>query len=553
MVMRRCVGLAWFSALLLYFAVAWGAAEDRVRDLETAAVSTGSATWAHWGTTPSRYSDWGSHSNRLVPVYTFGLNLRSVTGGNSVYRDAERLQALYGRLPEGTLNPRAEYMDQTDVFRLQEEAARAGKRYIVLFVFDGMDWDTTRAAAIYRAGKVTYRDGRGTGLAIQDYRGVETDFGFAVTSPHNDGTKVDVDAQTVINPGGTTPGGYDAHRGGATPWNPPADLRYLIGKSREQPHAVTDSAAAATSLCAGIKTYNDAINIDPEGKQVETIAHRLQSHGYAIGVITSVPISHATPACAYAHNVHRDDYQDITRDLIGLPSVSHREHPLPGVDVLLGAGWGVSADNDPSQGMNFVPGNRYIADSDLEKVDAARGGQYVVVQRTAGAAGPKVLREAATAAALKKQRLLGLFGTSAGHLPFQTADGHFDPTISVRLKGDEITPLPAEQYTSDDLNENPTLADLTRAGLDVLSARSDRFWLMIEAGDVDWANHANNIDNSIGAVISGDDAFRALTEWIETHNAWDETAVIVTSDHGHYLFLDHPEVLVEKAATDSTQ
>ena len=35
---------------------------------------------------------------------------------------------------------------------------------------------------------------------------------------------------------------------------------------------------------------------------------------------------------------------------------------------------------------------------------------------------------------------------------------------------------------------------------------------MIEAGDVDWANHANNIDNSIGAVISGDDAFRATTQ-----------------------------------------
>ena len=51
----------------------------------------------------------------------------------------------------------------------------------------------------------------------------------------------------------------------------------------------------------------------------------------------------------------------------------------------------------------------------------------------------------------------------------------------------------------------------------------------------DWANHGNNVDNSIGAVLSVDAAFKTITRWIELNNAWDETLLIVTADHGHYL------------------
>ena len=58
---------------------------------------------------------------------------------------------------------------------------------------------------------------------------------------------------------------------------------------------------------------------------------------------------------------------------------------------------------------------------------------------------------------------------------------------------------------------------------------------MIEPGDVDWANHRNNIDSSIGTVLSGDDAFREVTRWVEANDLWDETAVILTADHGHHL------------------
>lgn len=511
-----------------------GDAHDRLRELQIQAVRGGRADWGHWGIDRRRYLGWKLHSNRLIPIYTYGISLDRFNGEASPYRDPQRLRRLYGRLPEGTLNPHAEYFDQTGVYDLQKQAIAAGKKYVVLLIFDGMDWQTTQAAAVYRSGK-SYTSGRGGGLCFQDYRGVATDFGYFVTSPHNGGTTADTDAQTLVHSGNAVPGGYDYERGGATPWAVPNDPPYLLGQSLENKQAVTDSAASATSMTCGIKTYNDAINIDPDGKQVTPLARELQERGWAIGVVTSVPISHATPAAAYANNVWRDDYQDLTRDLLGLPSVAHRR-PLAGVDVLVGAGWGQDVAADAGQGHNFVPGNKYLTADDLAAIDIESGGKYVVAQRMPGIRGAELLQHAAEQAARERQRLFGYFGVCNGHLPFQTADGDYRPT-----NGASIIP---EIYTEADRLENPTLADMTRAALTVLGASESGFWLMVEAGDVDWANHDDNLDNSIGAVLSGDEAFRVITDWVEAHDAWNETAVIVTADHGHFLVLEDPERLV---------
>jgi alkaline phosphatase len=461
----------------------------------------------------------------------------------SVYRDAEGLERLYGRLPEGTLNSRADYFDQTDIHRLQRAAVAAGKKRVILVVFDGLDWTTTRAAAIAATGSVGYDAGRGHGLFFQDYAGAPTDYGFCVTSPANDGTTFDVDAQAVLTPGGKTGGGYDSGLGGATPWDARADLTYLIGRHRSRPHAVTDSAASATSLCTGRKTYNDAINVDAEGQPIEPIAVALQRQGWGVGVVTSVPVSHATPACAYAANVSRDDYQDISRDQLGEPSVSRRR-PLPGLDVLIGCGFGVDAAEDAGQGRNFERGNKYVAASTLRTIDAAAGGRYRVAMRTPGRPGAEVLAEAAEDAIAKHLRLFGFFGAAEGHLPFSTADHDHAPVVVPESERAKREGLAAKyggpiRYTPADLAENPTLADMTRAALAVLETR-DRFWLLVEAGDVDWACHGNNIDNCIGAVHDGDAAFRAVVEWVEARDAWDDTAVIVTSDHGHLFVLNDP-------------
>lgn len=539
--MFRCIQLC--SILCLFFI--WGVAETNIRyaaaqeypdlisEFQYRAASLKKADWIHWGDRKGTYSNWTSHSNRLIPAYGFGINFDSVQGENSVYRSEEKLKALYGRLPPETLNPEAEYFDQTDVFHLQKKAWESGKKNIILVVFDGMDWQTIQAASIYKNKKVLYTEGPGAGLAFLDYKKGNPDFGYFVTSPHNDDTKKDVDAQAVTAPGTEKLGGYSALLGGAAPWSKPGDPSYLLAKRKDVRHAYTDSAASATSLTTGKKTYSAAINVGPNGEHFETLAHMMQKEGYAIGVVTSVPISHATPACVYSHNVSRYDNQDLTRDLVGLKSISHRDEALSGVDVLIGCGWDdLKKDDKEDQGNNYVPGNEFLPEQDVEKIDIENGGKYVVAQRTSGLSGSKLLAERAKVAREKNARLFGFFGGS--HLPFQTADGKHDPVLG------EESP---DKYDPKDVFENPTLPEMAEAALSVLEKNDKGFYLMVESGDVDWANHDNNIDNSIGAVLSGEATFVAITNWVEKNSNWDETCLILTADHGHMMVLDDPTVL----------
>jgi alkaline phosphatase len=527
-------------------------ADDFVRQLQTTAVELGRSPLGHWGPIPDNYSAWKTHTNRLIPVYTFGtrgvegVDLTGFTGLNSAYRSEKALRRIYGRVPTNTLNPQAEYMDQTDLAAMQRAGFRAGKKNVFLVIFDGMDWQTTWAASIYNRRKISYRSGRGEGTHFQEYTaGGTTQYGFMVTTPHDEGTTADVDEQRLINPGGKQPGGYNVFKAGPDPWTPGEDPIYPMGMSQDDPktnngeHAYPDSAATATAMCAGVKTYNDSINVDVTGHRASTVAHEAQARGFAIGVVTSVPISHATPACAYAQNVHRDDYQDLTRDLVGLPSISHPKTPLAGVDVLIGGGIGdeKTVVPDKGQGNNFVPGNVWITVDDLKSIDAAGGGKYVLALRTAGVNGTKRLADRAAEAAQTKKRLFGFYGIgrTKGHLPYQTADGDYRPAPGISLS--------PEFYTRAERNENPTLADMTSAALTVLEKNPQGFWLMVESGDVDWANHDNNIDNSIGAVNSGDAAVKTISDWVERHSNWNESMMIVTADHGHYLVLEKPELL----------
>ncbi len=541
-------GLLTLSAFLGISPSGYADDADHLHRLQSEAVENKFSPAAYWGTDDSIYSNWYSHSNRLIPVYTFGtrgagqgIDLADYTGANSPYRDAAKLSRIYGHTPTDTLNASAEYLDQVNIGDIQFAALEAGKKHIFLVVFDGMDWQTTQAAAIVRTGKIGYTSGRGHGLHFQEETANgTTQFGWMVTTPVAERAQIDVDDQTAEGLAGAF-GGYDVKRGGPNPWTGTDDIRYLIGKaSKKVPgkHAVPDSAATATSMTSATKTYNGSIGVDRTGFQATSIAHLAQQQAYRVGVVSSVPISHATPAAAYGHNVTRNDYQDISRDLLGLPSVAHPEQPLPGVDVLIGAGYGVKTSTDAAQGKNFVPGNRYLAEADWKQANIENGGKYVVASPQDDKTGQEVLAEAAEKAVAGGHRLFGYFGTGYAHLPFQTADGQFNPAPGTTKK--------QEKYTKKELRRQPTLSQMTTAALTVLASDDKPFWMMVEAGDVDWANHDNNIDNSIGAVFSGDDAVRTITEWVETHSSWDESVLIVTADHGHYLHLKKPELLIPK-------
>jgi alkaline phosphatase len=547
-----------------------GGEPDRLKALQTEYVANYDQKTArayHFGSQGPGdvFSNHTSHTNRLVPVYLFGRkgDLKSVMGGNSRYRDAGRIKETYGFLPENTLNARAVYADQSDLYRVQKEAIARGVKHLFIIWFDGLDWPTTQAAAIVRTGKV-YAEGKGSGLIFQDYQaGGASQYGFVVTSPTHDKNTPDVDRQTVVIPPDSLGGGYDAMIAGPDPWTlgplGPQAPGYLKGSSANAAdragvkaagrvlHAYTDSSQSAGEMISGVKSYNNGVNITDDGRLITTLFHQLQDRGWKLGTVTSVPFDHVSPAVMYAQNVDRDDYQDLARAMLGLPGIMQeaRRAPLhPGLDVVIGTGYGITsqARTMAPQGKNWMPGNIYIADADLAAIDAKDGGKYVVVHTEPGVDGGRALQKAAGEAARRSARLFGLFGRAGlDHLPFRTADGRYDPAPSIGKQG---KPAPAEPYTPADRVEQPTLAQMTEAALSVLARRPDQpFALFIEAGDVDFALHANNLDNAVGAVYSGEDAVRAVIRWVEANSNWDDSLLLVSSDHGHYLVVDDPQAL----------
>jgi alkaline phosphatase len=73
---------------------------------------------------------------------------------------------------------------------------------------------------------------------------------------------------------------------------------------------VTDSAAAGTALACGQKVANKVISFG-----LETVAERAKKGGKKVGIISSVPIDHATPSCFYAHQDSRNSYYQIAASL----------------------------------------------------------------------------------------------------------------------------------------------------------------------------------------------------------------------------------------------
>lgn len=78
---------------------------------------------------------------------------------------------------------------------------------------------------------------------------------------------------------------------------------------------VTDSAAAATAIACGEKTNNHFSGVDPNGKPVYSCAVSAQKAGKKVGILTTVTLTHATPAGFYAHRRDRGNVNGIAEDL----------------------------------------------------------------------------------------------------------------------------------------------------------------------------------------------------------------------------------------------
>jgi alkaline phosphatase len=110
--------------------------------------------------------------------------------------------------------------------------------------------------------------------------------------------------------------------------------RYLVGSSSTYPARVsgyiTDSAASATALATGVKSYNNAVGIDVNKKELQTVLEWAKLKGKKTGVVVTSQINHATPASYLAHNEHRYNYNEIADSYIddGIKA-----------DLYFGGGW----------------------------------------------------------------------------------------------------------------------------------------------------------------------------------------------------------------------
>ena len=104
---------------------------------------------------------------------------------------------------------------------------------------------------------------------------------------------------------------------------------------------ITDSAAGATAFSCGKKSYNGAIGVDTEKVDILNITEKVSRKDIATGIISTSSITHATPACFYAHAESRRMEEEIAEQLV------HSE-----IDFF--AGGGMKFFNDRSDGKNLL-------------------------------------------------------------------------------------------------------------------------------------------------------------------------------------------------------
>lgn len=228
---------------------------------------------------------------------------------------------------------------------------------------------------------------------------------------------------------------------------------------------ITDSAAAGTALSTGYKTKNGMLGVTPDSVPVVSVAKNLKDAGYGVGIITTVAPDDATPSAFYTHVPSRKMKYEI-----GLDAAAS------GYELIAGSRlYGTKKDGK---------------DTDLMKVFADSG--------------ITVVRGLEAMAEVKSDRVILL---NPEHLTSSNAG-----------------------YTIDSVAGALTLPGMTKAGIAHLQKTSpDKFFMMIEAGNIDYAGHSNDAATVIKEVLNLNEAIAVAYKFYQEHP--DETLIVVTADH----------------------
>ncbi len=264
----------------------------------------------------------------------------------------------------------------------------------------------------------------------------------------------------------------------------------------------TDSAAAATAMATGVKSYNEAIGVNVNRNPVPNLVEKAESLGKATGVVTSVPFCHATPAGFVAHNTNRNNFHQIAAEMISASAV----------DVIMGCGHPLY-DNS---GKSRTPANTTYLSQDVwtklgKKTPCADADGD-------GTADPWTLVQT-------RQEFQNLM---TGPAPARVVGvPQVYETLQEYRSGNASVPpyqVPVTQTV-------PTLEEMARGAINVLDEDQDGFFLMIEGGAIDWAAHSGRSGRVIEEEIGFYNAIAAVLDWVEENSNWGETLVIITADH----------------------
>jgi alkaline phosphatase len=260
----------------------------------------------------------------------------------------------------------------------------------------------------------------------------------------------------------------------------------MVGTNAEDPITfVTDSAAGATSLATGVKTYNGSINVDNQGNRLTSIMKQAKAQGKAIGVVTTSQVTDASPAAFGGASVRdRDEQSEIARQLI----------EEVGVDVILGGGedhWyppdneGAYPDHPPKDPEEESQSDR----GNLVRKAQNLGYQYI--------SDPDALKSS------RGPKILGLFANE--EMFEQNPEG----------EGDIYAP-------------DPTLPQMTNKAIDVLSENENGFFLFVEEEAIDEMSHNNNARLMLKSGKAMDRAVSGAKFFTDDNG---ETLLVVTADH----------------------
>jgi len=289
------------------------------------------------------------------------------------------------------------------------------------------------------------------------------------------------------------------HSASGTPYDPQkawASFDFVLSNP-------TDSAAAATAMAAGVKTNDEVVCLDPEGTMLTSIIELAEDLGLRTGSVTSVPFCHATPAPFLTHADSRYNYEDIARQII-------RESQA---EVVMGCGHPYyDRSGRPAEEPNF----RYVGDE--ETWEALVGGE--IGADADGDGSPDLWIVIQTAEAFRSMMKGPAPSRVFGIAPIYR-------TLQQEREGDDQ----ADPFDVPLVQTVPTLSEMTLAAINVLDDGPDGFFLMIEGGAVDWAGEENQTGRLIEEQISFNRTVEAVVEWIEFQSRWEDTLLIVTSDH----------------------